>query len=125
MVLRFNPEEIHLFTEVLRAGTNPDPQRLVRRAGKSGEVRVFNLMRARLLDEILPTVRAPVTCLKAKIPHGVQLIGPPRLDAERRLSVVVAPERDSRVFFVRTAYPLSPAEFRQALLARRAPWPPK
>jgi hypothetical protein len=125
LVLRFNREEIHLYTEELRPGTRPNPAMLVQRSGRSGEVRRFSRVRARLMDQIIPTISNPVACLEAKIPGGRMLVGPPTLEATQRLVVVVAPDSDDCVYFVRTAYPMSQTDYARALrVERRARWPP-
>ncbi|MBE7481147.1 MAG: hypothetical protein HS104_14335 [Polyangiaceae bacterium] len=127
LVLRFNQEEIHLFTEEVIAGRTPPPEKLVRRPGVSGETRVFSKQRARLMDQVLPTVRAPVRVLRAKIASGALLVGPPTLDSGARLAVVVAPGREADLFFVRTCYPMSVADFARALAGKpkASPWPPE
>lgn len=125
LLVRFNPEETHLFSEEMRPGTKADPAKLVHRAGPGGETRYFSRARARLLDEILPTICAPVTSLEAKIARGQMLIGPPTLEASQRLVVVVAPDRERLAYFVRTAYPISQAQFAIAVRSRRVRWPPK
>ena len=74
LVIRFNREETHIFTDT----RNPcPPGDVVRRAGASGELRCFCVDRARLLDLILPTIAAPVVTLRATMPGGVMLLGPP------------------------------------------------
>jgi hypothetical protein len=123
LIVRFNREEIHLFTEAIREGATPPQDRLVFREGSS-EVRVFSRQRARTLDRILPTIREPICALTAKIHRGIQLIGP--ADAHGlRISVVVAPGSEDRVFFVRTMFPLTPTDFARARRGRPRPWPPK
>ena len=126
LVLRFNHEEIHLFTEGVIAGRTPPPEKLVQRPGVSGETRVFSKQRARLMDQILPTVRAPVRVLRAKIARGALLLGSPALDGAR-LAVVVAPGSEASVYFVRTCYPMSVADFARELARKPAAarWPPE
>jgi len=121
LVVQFNPEETHLFTDE----RNPcPPGDVVRRAGRSGEVRCFERTRARLMDRILPTIAAPVAAFRALIPGGVQLYGPPEAGA-RRVCVVVAPAGGAR-WFVRTAYPVNADGFARARRAgSTVPWPPK
>lgn len=123
IVVRFNPEEIHLFTDD-RAPCPPDD--IVAREGRCGEVRCFSRERARLLDQILPTVRAPAVVLRALIPGGVMLLGPAD-PAARRMCIVVAPAaREAGVFFVRTAFPMSPKDFAaKRRSSKPTPWPPK
>jgi hypothetical protein len=123
VVVRFNPEEIHLFTEDIKPGLSPRADMLVQRPGAVGEVRYFSKVRARMLDRILPTIAAPARALEAKIHRGVQLIGPVDPVAHDRLSVVVGV--DGACWFVRTAYPLTHTEFQRYLRSRAAPWPPK
>lgn len=118
--VRFNAEEIHLFTEDIRDGSTPRPEMLIMRAG-GREGRVFSRQRARLLDRILPTIKDPAKCLRAKN-GGFQLIGPAGAEGDR-LAVVIGADRG--VWYVRTAYPLDAAGYRHALTARPAPWPPK
>jgi hypothetical protein len=120
--VRFNAEETHLFTDTRHPCPPGD---CVRRAGASGEVRCFSLARARMLDAILPTLERPAVVLRAKIPGGVMVFGPADASAWR-MSVVVAPARDGDLFFVRTAFSVSPKDFAAAVRAQqRAPWPPK
>jgi hypothetical protein len=121
LVVRFNPEETHPFSDE----RNPcPPGDVVRRAGRSGEVRCFDRKRARQMDRILPTITNPVAAFRALIPGGVQLYGPAEANAQR-VCVVVAPLGGEK-WFVRTSYPVTAASFVQA---RRAglvvPWPPK
>ena len=121
LVVQFNPEETHLFTDE----RNPcPPGDVVRRAGRSGELRCFERTRARMMDRILPTIAGPVAAFRALIPGGVQLYGPPESSAPR-VCVVVAPAGGAR-WFVRTAYPVTSDKFARA---RRegfvVPWPPK
>lgn len=121
IIARFNPEEIHFFTD---ERTPCPPGDVVRRAGRSGEVRCFDRSRARLMDRILPTIAKPVAAFRASIPGGVLLYGPAEVNAQR-VCVVVAPSGGEK-WFVRTAYPASAESF---VRARRAgfvvPWPPK
>lgn len=122
LLVRFNPEETHPFTDEREPCPPGD---VVRRAGKSGEVRCFCAERARLLDLILPTIIAPVTALRAKMPGRVMLLGPPD-PALRRLCVIVAPlAKEPGVWFVRTAYPMSPKAFAAARRGPSVAWPPK
>lgn len=118
IVVRFNSEEIHPFTDRRQPCATED---LVVRGGRSGEVRCFCSQRARLMDLILPTIIAPVFALQAEIPGGTKLLGPPDGSAQR-LAVVVAP--DQGVYFVRTLFIVSPKDFAAARRARPVPWPP-
>jgi hypothetical protein len=121
IVVRFNLEEIHLFTD---ERTPCPPECVVHRPGvRAREVRCFSVERARRMDLILPTVEAPVTALRARKPGATMLFGPPDPSSTYRLCVVVAP--GARVYFVRTAYPVDPTSYRNALKSPRAPWPPK
>lgn len=124
LVVRFNPEETHLFTDDRQPCPPGD---VVRRAGASGELRCFSVVRARALDLVVPTVAAPVKALVARVAGGVQLFGPPDPASTRRVCVVVAPSgRAPGVYFVRTAYDVTPDAYRRALASSRpAPWPPK
>lgn len=121
LVVRFNSEETHLFTDE----RNPcPPEDVVRRAGRSGELRCFERARARLMDKILLTIEAPVAAFRAMIPGGVQLFGPSEANS-RRVCVVVAPAGGSK-WFVRTAYPVNAEGFARAhRIGRVVPWPPK
>lgn len=123
IVVRFNAEEIHLFSEEVRAGSNPDASQLVWRKGRTGEVRFFARARARLLDGIIPTLAAPARVLAAKIPGGCMVVGPAQ-PAGWRLAVVIAPCDSRGVFFVRTAFPMEPKAFADAVRGRPAKWPP-
>jgi hypothetical protein len=122
LTIRFNAEEIHIFTDT----RSPCPAgHLVARIGVSGEVRCFCLDRARKLDAILPTLRAPAAALRAKIPGGTAIYGPADASAWR-LAVVVAPSaRENDVYFVRTMFPVSPKDFQSAIRGDRSSWPPK
>jgi len=121
MVVRFNPEEIHLFTDE-RSPCPPDC--IVCRPGAHAqETRCFSVERARRMDLVLPTIQAPVTSLQARKPGATMLFGPPDPKSTVRLCVVVAP--GAQVYFVRTAYPVAPTAYREALRGKRAPWPPK
>src|ERR1019366_2271016 len=63
----FNREEIHPFTEAMKAGETCPPTHLVRRPGSS-EVRRFNLERAHMLDDILRTLSSAAVIHEAR--HG-------------------------------------------------------
>lgn len=120
LVVLFNPEETHPFTD----DRNPcPPEDVVRRAGRSGELRCFERTRARLMDRILPTITDPVAAFRAMMPGAVQLYGPPEAGA-RRVCVVVAPAGGAR-WFVRTAYPVNAEGFARARRGGVVPWPPK
>jgi hypothetical protein len=122
LVVRFNAEEIHLFTD---DRTPCPPADVTARAGASGEVRCLSRERARLLDLVLPTIQAPAVALRALIRGGVMLLGPAD-PAARRMCVVVAPSaREAGVYFVRTAFPVAGKDFAAKLRAQRVPWPPK
>jgi hypothetical protein len=74
IVVRFNAEEIHLFTDC-RQPCPPDD--VTARAGSSRELRCLSRERARMLDLVLPTIQAPAVVLRALIHEGVMLLGPP------------------------------------------------
>ena len=79
-----------------------------------------------MLDRILPTIRAPAVAHNAKMEKGVKLFGPADPTSAWRLCVIVAPGREANVYFVRTAYTVSPKDFAAARgSGRAAPWPPK
>ncbi len=122
VTLRFNAEETHLFSESIREGASPAPGSLVHRPGGGGEVREFSKGRARLLDDIVPTICAPTLRVEAKT--GKMLIGNLRpTPARQRLAVVVA--RSGEVYFVRTAYLIGEDEYRRhQRQGRRTRWPP-
>ncbi len=122
IVVRFNAEEIHLFTD---CRTPCPPGDVTARTGGSPEIRCFSRERARMLDFVLPTIRAPVVAHKAKMERGVLLFGPVDPSAQR-LGVIVAPTRKANVYFVRTAYGVSPKDFAAARRSgQAAPWLPK
>ncbi len=123
ILVRFNPEEIHLFTETKPLDAQRRPRPLVRRPGASREARYFSIDRARRLDLILPTIRTPIQTLRATMPGATLLIGPPDSSA-LRIGVVVGPDDGARVYFVRTAFDMTPKQFQAKLRAHRpAPWP--
>ena len=122
LVIRFNPEEIHLFTDT-RSPCPPGD--VLARGGASREVRCFSLDRARKLDAILPMLRTPAAALLAKIPGGTLVYGPPDAVFPWRLGIVVAPAGESNVYFVRTSFLASPKEYAAALRGKRSPWPPE
>jgi hypothetical protein len=122
LTVRFNPEEIHAFTDT----RSPcPPQDVVRRRG-GREIRCFSRERARLMDRMLEAVAKPAAALSARMPGSVMLFGPADPGA-RRVCVVLGPDtRDSGVWFVRTAYPVTAEAFvRAKRLHRPAPWPPQ
>lgn len=124
LAIRFNAEEIHLYTTAkLPPGREP-PQ--VTRPGRTGEVRWFDVERARLLDHVLATIGAPAVAVPAKMPGGILLLGPPDLDLRQRIGVVVGPDtRSLGVWFVRSSYVVSPRDFTAYTRAKhRPPWPP-
>lgn len=124
VTIRFVAEEIHPFTVSVEEGRSPPESSVVRRPDKSGETRIFSRQRARLLDEILPTLSNPVGCVPGTAPKSLQVYGPANKDGQR-LAVVLIPHRN--YYIVRTAFPLSREDF--AKLARKKsrplPWPPK
>lgn len=122
--LRFLAHETHIFSETIRAGYTPDPAKIVCGPGLD-EVRLFSKTRARLLDEILPTVRAPAVCQPAKKQHGVMLFGPQKLSAAQRLAVVVSQDQRSGSWIVRTAFPVAPRDFLNMCRQKGVRWPPK
>jgi hypothetical protein len=122
MVVRFNAEEIHLFTD--RRAPCPAGD-VMARAGRSREIRCFSAQRARMLELVLPTIQAPAVAHEAKMEGGVKLFGPAARSAQR-LCIIVASDREANVYFVRTAYPVSPKDFAAARSSgHAAPWPPK
>lgn len=123
MRVRFNPEEIHLFTD-----SNPiEGAELVGRPGKHArEVRYFDRTRARALDRVLDTLRNPARVLPAKTPRAVCVYGPPQ-SGSPRMCVVVGPESAGGCWYVRTAYGVSAEDFAKALrvaAGKGARWPP-
>lgn len=121
IVIRFNPEEVHLFAD----SRSPCPEcDRIRRPGRSGEVRCFSKERARLLDLVLPTLQAPAKCVRAKDPRNVLIFGPSDPKSLRRLAVVVGPGGPG-LWFVRTLYPVEPKAFRAYLRSPGVNWPQK
>ena len=122
IVVRFNAEEIHLFT---RDSNGPFPaSEIVRRGGGAKEARRFDLVRARALDLVLPTLQRPVKALRAKDPRCVQLIGPAD-GAGHRLNVIVC---RAAPMYVRTSFVLTPTDFQRAVRSTPGatwPWPEK
>jgi hypothetical protein len=121
--VRFNSEEIHLFTN---KKASPGAT-MVERKGSSGEIRYFDIARARMLDEIIGVISKPAKALPAKDPGAALLVGPHSPEANRRIAVVVSQSRFGE-WYVRTAYPMSPNEFAAALRSNRgraSRWPPE
>jgi hypothetical protein len=76
------------------------------------------------LDQILLTIERPAVCHAAKIPGGVQLIGPVYSPGGERLTVVLGTGQGR--WFVRTMFPLSQKDYVRAVRSGRpSPWPPK
>ena len=124
LVIRFNPEEIHLFTAITEERPGCPDGDLVRRSGRSGEVRCFDRVRARRLDDILPTLANAAVIHQAKTPGGRLVFGPAGKDSWR-YGVVIGPG-GGNIWYVRTAYSVSAKAFVQACRSKRpAPWPPK
>lgn len=119
--IQFNALETHLFSTEKKI-TDAE---MVARVGE--EPRYFARERARLMDLILPALSNPSGAIPARIRDGVSVYGPPFRDA-RRLCVVLAPERSFKRWFVRSAYPVSAQDYRNAVAAagrqRRVLWPP-
>jgi len=118
----FNHEEIHPFTtEVSSPGAEQ-----VARGGRSGEIRYFDRLRARRLDDILPTLRNPARVVQAKSLRGVCVYGPPERGSPRLCVVVVSDHRSSDRWYVRTAYPVAADDFGRVVARREKPirWPP-
>lgn len=122
IMLHFPGDEIHLFTEKLKVGQDPSPDKLVRRPG-SNEVRYFSKSRARLLDRVVPTLEKPAGSVAAKEAGATMVFGPVDKDGHR-LAVVVRPRGER--WNVRTAYPLTPKEFADYKRggSRSMRWPP-
>jgi hypothetical protein len=122
VLIRFNAEEIHLFTETIKPGDPAcGPADLVVRMGGK-ETRRFSIARARMLDLVLPTIENPARVVAAKGP-GVLLLGPADPSA-RRLGIVLAPSRGDAAYYARTSFEVTPSEFNAHLRARPRPWPP-
>lgn len=120
VTIRFNREETHLFTDKRQPCPECDQ---VPRESRYAEDRCFCVVRARRMDDILPTLQHAARLLAAKIHRGIQVIGPDA-PGKQRLSIVVAPE--GAVWFVRTVFPMDAKAFAQACRSTRpAPWPPK
>ncbi len=121
LTIQFTADEIHLFTEKLKTGQMPAPDKLVPRPG-SNEVRYFSKARARLLDRVVATLENPAGSVDARERGGVMVFGPVDRDGQR-LAVVVY-QRGER-WVVRTAYPLTAKEFMAYKRSCRvSPWPP-
>ena len=120
VTVRFNPEEIHIFTS---AEPIAGAEQIVRPGKHASEVRYFDRERARRLDQILDTLKNPARALQAKDPRAVCVFGPPREGAQR-MCVVVGPEGSSSCWYIRTAYAVSADAFRNALRGKPAKWPP-
>jgi hypothetical protein len=119
--VRFNPEEIHLFT----ARDPIEGAELVMRRG-ARETRYFDRTRARALDRVLETLRNPARALPARTPRAVCVYGPP-LSGSPRMCVVVGPEGAGGCWYVRTAYGVSADDFTRTLRSasgKGARWPP-
>ena len=122
LIIRFNPEEIHVFTDGSAPKSMAD---LVARPGDPRETRTFSRERARRMDAILPTLSTPGAAIPGTGPRSILVHGPDALVAWR-LGVVVVPDRwDRRVYYVRSAFDVSPARYAEALRGARAIWPPK
>jgi len=122
LVIRFNHEEIHHFTESTPCKWCPGCTRVSRR-GRSGEQRCFNRSRARQMDAILDTLRKAAVVHEAKMAGARMVYGPADVNAQR-LAVVIGEE--TGVWFVRTAFSVSAKEYLKALRSgKAAPWPPK
>jgi hypothetical protein len=120
ITIRFNPEEIHLFTDERTPCPACD---IIRRDGRSREVRCFSRDRARRLDDILDTLDRAARVHRAKTPGGLVVYGPAGANMPRQ-AVVIGP--GAGVWYVRTAYPVSAKAFVKACRSERpAQWPPK
>jgi hypothetical protein len=121
ITVRFNAEEIHHFTD---ERSPCPPSDVVKREGKSGEVRCFARDRARNMDGVLDALRRAAVVHAAKIPGGRVVYGPAGANAQR-LAVVIGPG-GGNVWFVRTVFNVSAQSFASACRsAKPAPWPPK
>lgn len=122
LIIRFNDEEIHVFTD---HGAPKSMADLVARPSDPREVRTFSRERARKMDAILPTLRAPGVAVPGKGPKSIVVHGPDAQFAWRLCVVVVPDRRDRRVYFVRSVFEASPKNYAAALRGPRASWPPK
>jgi hypothetical protein len=110
ITIRFNPEEIHLFTDERTPCPACD---VIRRDGRSREVRC----------DILDTPGPGRAVHRAKTPGGLVVYGPAGANMPRQ-AVVIGP--GAGVWYVRTAYPVSAKAFVKACRSERpAQWPPK
>jgi hypothetical protein len=128
LALRFDPNEIHLFTERIKPGEACSPGLLVRRVDRGGgEERRFDVRRARLLEQIVSSVENVDFWLPAKTRGGYALYGP-RVSKSEHLCVVLEPAGrtlDGRtVFAVRTSYTVSKGKFAKDKGSRTATNPP-
>jgi hypothetical protein len=121
VIIRFNSEEIHVFTD---GGAPKSTADLVPRPSDPREVRTFSRERAQRMDVILPTLSASCVAIQGNGPGSILVYSPDAM--VWRLGVVVAPDRrDRHVYFVRSAFPVSPKDYAAALRGARATWPPK
>lgn len=126
VVIRFNAEETHLFSDT-DPPTDGSPRIEVRRGGGSREIRYFNRKRARMMDRVLPTLCNPARSVEAKSAHGVLVYGPAEQNNPRLAVVVVRDYSSKTTWFVRTTWSVTANEYKGVVSkpnrARAAPWP--
>jgi len=86
VTIRFASEENHYFTVSIKKGRTPPPDLVITRH-KSKEKRLFSRQRAKLIDQILPTLERAAGAVAAKMSKGTLVYGP--ADASGRLMAVI------------------------------------
>lgn len=131
ILVRVDPDETHPYSDKQR----PDGNAIeVRRANHKNELRYFDAERARMMDEIFPTLANHKTVIRARDLDGVQIVGHPGRGG-RRFSVILdldeLPCEDQKGkltlirYRLRTGYPLRHQVAEQLLRAKPVLWPPR
>lgn len=124
--LVFEREGTHFFSEDPGADPLNAAERIQRRvAGGRLELRRFNLDRARLMDHIVPAVERFTVSLPGTGRAGLEkrMLHGPALADGRYLRVVLRPG-PGEAWTAVTAYPISLAQWREAVRSKRAKFPP-
>lgn len=126
MTVRVPSDEIHVYTtdKVIKGAPT------VKRRHHKNEVRHFDIVRARLMQLIFPTiVRKPTKIIRGNDRDSVELLA--TLEKGRKFIIVLerdeqAPPKAKHVMYrLRTAFEADERYWRQQMNKKSIPWPPK
>jgi hypothetical protein len=122
----FEPDGTHLYSvEVEDFNAIPDDQVVTRNVGRGKrEVRQFSLDRARLMDQVLPSVSNFIWCISSYGPpsRSPRLLHGPKMACGRYMRVVLSPGPRT-AWTCLSAYPIDAGTFDQARRSKPARFP--